>query len=447
MVDDVLKDVAENLKSVPRMTGLRDRALDRVVSIQQELIQDAPHDPKLVEQTAATMFRILDIHKLRGNSNELKQTLDELRILVETAEKNENFEPSKLVNLKRYLLWGITRTFDESSRYNRTSAAFDKLNEAAEILEEIKSSLPDMELNNVQALLCWNEGICREIQNEFDQAEQMYEKATQFAARFSSISKQKHDVLSALSLEANIANSSGILKRRIGEIDEAIVRYGKAKESLERILETRPNRFDLMRKLAGVYSNLGNSLTNKKDWPAAEQSYRRVIQIVEELQLLLPENGGNSRFLAGALQGVALALTRQDNPDSYQEIVELFDRAIQVTNDGKDESSRDGLLCVIGNNRSKFLWLQQKDWQAAIEGYQTVVEKAKVATQKYPNSQGFLNSQSIAASSLSEILVANGDLKRAKQIALENVDFNQKLIDAGKPDAFTLRSLGFAQTS
>lgn len=291
------------------------------------------------------------------------------------------------------------------------------------------------------------------------------------------------------------------IKMAQGDLPTSLENYEAARDMLQNLTTSAPDKKDWLGDLAMANDKIGNVLATQGDVGAAAQAYQQSLSIKQQLADAEPNSASLLRDLtitydeigdlartAGQLDGaqtafeeslrirLALAENKPDDPQRQRAVSVSHDRIGDVLRERGDAA---GALTAFNKSRSIAeelvrrdpndtdlkrdlsvsyakignAYSDQKDWPPALESYQQALEIARDLAAIDPGNTDWQRGLSVSLDRVASVLDAQGDVSGALQNYQDSLAIAERLarLDPANSDwqrdlAITLQKIGYLET-
>ncbi len=311
-IDQLLTEVAENLRNVPQMQPLQRGLLVKAMELNQQFLDDDADDPELQFEAAAAFRRSANIKLMLGEFDECQKAATRAIELCEAARDGLEETDMVLIEMARsYSLRG-----EQFRSRSLLSKAEEDLDTANNLVQDYVKLHPDdaehviMLARNLRDL-----GVIAEKSGNVAASKQRFEEAL---ARLDAVKPNDRQSELYLYSRSNVLNSLAIQNKARGKYDEASTHYAEAIELLEDLVAKFPMKQSYQRSFAATTYNLGNVCYAKKDFDTALEHYDEATEIYKTLVRDFSYSPAYRRVLAQIYVAIGLSHKRLNHADEAE---------------------------------------------------------------------------------------------------------------------------------
>lgn len=319
MADDILGDLAFELRAAPHMDPIRRDVMRKALALQTALIDEEPDSDLVRARTVKAHLRTTELLRQLGEPESSSR-----HIQAALALANEVDPQSQLFAETQYLVTELNN--------HRARLMLDQNNFAAarDILEPSRQLATQQEMGNMSsgrvpmlAELHRLLGMTYEGLGEFTLAEEAYRVGLHSLPQ----AVTAHPIEGSF-MQALLTNSLAVLYNQTGRSKQALETYIEVAKLLDELLAEHPQRVDFNGLAATVAFNLGNRYSNARSWTEAERHYRKSQQSFANLHAASPLDSLVLRSTAEVTGMLASSLTHLERLDEarahFEQALELI---------------------------------------------------------------------------------------------------------------------------
>jgi len=238
---------------------------------------------------------------------------------------------------------------------------------------------------------------------------------------------------------ADVMNNLGALQSDLNDYPSAEKSFQRALEIREKLARENPNAY--LPYVANTLNNLGVFYWNRNDYPSAEKSYQRALEIYEKLARENPNT--YLPYVANTLNNLGVFYW---NRNDYPSAEKSYQRALEIREKIARENPNTYLpdVAMTLNNLGVFYW-NLNDYPSAEKSYQRALEIREKIARENPNT--YLPDVAMTLNNLGVFYRNLNDYPSAEKSFQKALEIREKLarenLNTYLPDvAMTLNNLG-----
>jgi len=325
IADDILGDLAFELRTAPHMDSVRREVMRKALALQTALIDEEPNNDLVRARTIKALLRTTELMRQMGDATASTEHISSaLRLAEQVAPHSKQFAETQ------YLVAEFNnhraRLCLDRSEYDAARTILEQSRDVASSLDFARISAGRVPMMaELHRLL----GMAYEGEANFELAEEAYRVGIRTIPESSAAHPSEATYLQAL-----LANSLAVLYNRTGRVELALQTYLQASKLLSKLLEEHPQRLDFKGLAATVAFNIGNHHSRSQNWQMSEEHFRIAQQNFAKLRLASPEDVlhlRNGADVTGMLASSLAHLKRYEEAKSlFSEALELIERCPEL---------------------------------------------------------------------------------------------------------------------
>ena len=319
-VDRLLSEVADELHDLPRSDPLRQRLLQKAMTMQKKFLEIRRDEPELRIELASAHRRLAIIYLMMGDiANAEKETLSGQAILQENPKPNDsNWSIERAANTSQ-----LARVQKDRGLYRPAKTHFEQAHREYQTqLEQYPNhtSTQHCALQNGHDYVLVLSGL-----GEYDNAIAVYDQLKPLFERLP-------DEFASDYLQSRLHNAMGSVYRSSSDLEGADKAFTKSEQLLRPLIEAEPQRRDYQQELASVYYNHGNVTVTSGPEGARQalDNYNRAEDRYKQLVVHYPNQADYLHALANCHFAKALSKKRLSPPEpceqEYQAAIDVFQK-------------------------------------------------------------------------------------------------------------------------
>jgi tetratricopeptide (TPR) repeat protein len=410
-IDQMLNDVADALKPIPRLETLRNSLLQRALALQQDLVADRADDADSRFRAAQSWRRIGELYLILGEFQSAQSALQSAEdalvgpVLSESRESDRTLELARIALKRGQLLGESASNADAETEVRRAIELFQELpaaDDAGSLLSEQLSA--------------------RQLLAQILESENRITEAVAVLVDALAMTETAEDAGNAdLKIHrGQMLNSLGILHNRMNLPDEAESYFVQSMDLLQQVVLERPERIDLEYNVAVTAINLGNRFSRQREHSRAMEYYDRAHRIFSGLAASFPDVVKYRELLVKAGSGLGLSQLRavdsRTGATTLQQAIDdqrLLPESVRSTADSQRE------LAALQQNLGNCFLEEPQDLDAAEQAYEEARDISDALRVTMPDSAQYQRLYSAALGNLAAVKRNRHEMDAARDMYRE----------------------------